>query len=111
MIVTRLYELETEFSETICLDILIAKRNRCIAFVYWPPYNKKIPLSSRKLTVSWIKENIIIAKDVKVDISVKEQDLSNYLSELYHTFSMKNYIFGKNFWQSATGTSAYVMLI
>ena len=28
-------------SETICLEILKAKRNWCIAFVYRPSYNKK----------------------------------------------------------------------
>ena len=40
-IVKQMKNFETENAETVCLELIVAKKKWCILFAYWPPDTNK----------------------------------------------------------------------
>ena len=112
----RLSNLETIKSETICIEIVIAKIKWCILFIYRPPdrTNKNVFFQEVTDTLNNIVkhyDHVMLVGDVNIDYhKTKNQVSHNHLSELCDTFSLKNLIKGKTCFKTLNGSSIDVML-
>ena len=85
-IVKQMKKFETTNAETICLDLVIAKKKWCILFAYRPPNTNKdkffeeIFTSLNKMLVSY--DNIVLAGDLNIDKLNSCSDSSNHLSDM-----------------------------
>ena len=80
LITKRLKAFEGDISKTICLEDMISKK---VWFIDLHRVKLKA-FFSRKY------ENIIIIGDLNIDTENKRKDNSNYLSDLFDIFSLKN---------------------
>ena len=88
--------IETENAETICFELVIAKKKRCILFAYRPPDTNKamffneiyIPLN--KILGKY--DNILLAGDLNIDELKTGSDSSNHLSDVKDVFNLTNLV-------------------
>ena len=101
LITKRLKAFEGDISKTICLEDMISKK---VWFIDLHRV-KLMAFFSRKY------ENIIIIGDLNIDTENKRKDNSNYLSDLFDIFSLKNLITDVTCVKSTNETSIDVLLI
>ena len=101
LITKRLKAFEGDISKTICLEDMISKK---VWFIDLHRVKLKA-FFSRKY------ENIIIIGDLNIDTENKRKDNSNYLSDLFDIFSLKNLITDVTCVKSTNETSIDVLLI
>ena len=96
LLAKRLEDFETKSAETICIEILISKRNWCIIFTYRPPkYEMKVFFQELSKTISQaINEynNILVPEDLNIDVFGSKGLFDNHLSELIDTFNLTNLV-------------------
>ena len=112
----RLHHLETIITETICIEIIIAKTKWCVLFVYRPPDPHNQGTFFSELTNCLTKivnlyDYFMVIGDINIEYYAKNgQNSCNYLSDLCDTFSLYNLIKGKTCFKSVSGSSIDVML-
>ena len=86
--------IETENAETICLELVIAKKKWCILFAYRPPdTNKTMFFNEIYVTLNKILgkyDNILLAGDLNIDELKTGSDSSNHLSDAKDVFNLTN---------------------
>ena len=83
---------ETENVETICLELIIAKKKWCILFAYGPPdTNKTMLFNEIYITLNKILgkyDNILLAEDFNIDELKTVSDSSNQLSDAKEPYKL-----------------------
>ena len=83
---------ETENAETICLELIIAKKKWCILFAYRPPdANKTMLFNEIYITLNKILgkyDNILLAGDFNIDELKTVSDPSNQLSDAKELYKL-----------------------
>ena len=96
LLAKRLEDFETKSTETICIELLISKRNWCIIFTYRPPkYDKKVFFQELSKTISQAirkYDSILVAGDLNIDVSGSKGLNDNHFSELTDTFNLANLV-------------------
>ena len=99
---------ETENAETICLELIIAKKKWCILFTSRPPDTKKTMFFNKiYITLNNILgkySNILLAGDVNIDELKTGSDSSNHLSNAEDVFNLTNLIKKPTCFKSQDGT-------
>ena len=91
-IVKQMKNFETENAETICLDLIIAKKKWCILFAYQPSdANKTMFFNEIYITLNKILgkyDNILLAGNLNIDELKTGSDSSNLLSGAKGVFNL-----------------------
>ena len=103
-----------EKTETICIEITIAKKKWCILFAYLSPNFLKT-LFFEEISVAFNKalnkyDNLLLAGDLNINTLGPTSDSSNHLPELNDTFSLTNLTTGSTCFKSNKGTLIDLML-
>ena len=114
LIVKRIKDLETKISETICIELTIAKKKWCIIFGYKPPKQNNALFfqeltNSLNLVVNKY-ENIILAGDFNINLLDSNADPNNHFSILQDTFDLTNLVKFPTCFKSLKGTLLDVIL-
>ena len=87
---------ETKNAETICLELVIAKKKWCILFAYRPPdTNKTIFFNEIYITLNEILgkyDNILLAGDSNIDELKTSSDSSNHLSDAKDVLTLQTWL-------------------
>ena len=106
--------IETENAETICLELVIAKKKWCILFAYRPPdTNKTMFFNEIYITLNKILgkyDNILLAGDLNIDELKTGSDSSNHLSDVKDVFNLTNLVKKPTCFKSQDGTVIDLML-
>ena len=90
--VKQMKNFETENAETICLELIIAKKKWCILFAYRPPdANKTMLFNEIYITLNKILgkyDNILLAGDFNIDELKTVSDSSNQLSDAKELYKL-----------------------
>ena len=90
IIAKRLENLETKFSETICIELTISKKKWCALFAYRPPkQNKTLFFEEISSSLSHIVnkyENYTIAGDLNINMLDPKGDGNSHFSDLKYTY-------------------------
>ena len=93
-IVKQMKNIETENAETICLELVIAKKKWRILFAYRPPdTNKSTFFNEIYVTLNKILgkyDNILLLGDLNIDELKTGSDSSNHLSNVKDVFNLTN---------------------
>ena len=96
VIVKKMKNFETENAETICLELIIAKKKWCILFAYRPPdTNKTMFFSEICITLNKIfgkYDNILLTRNLNIDELKTGSDSSNHLSDAKDVFNLTNLV-------------------
>ena len=88
--------IETENAETICLELVIAKKKRCILFAYRPPdTNKAMFFNEIYITLNKILgkyDNILLAGDLNINELKSGSDSSNRLSDPKESSTLQTWL-------------------
>ena len=113
-IVKQMKNFETENAETICLELVIAKKKRCILFAYRPPdTNKAMFFNEIYITLNKILgkyDNILLAGDLNIDELKTGSDSSNHLSDVKDVFNLTNLVKKPTCFKSQDGTLINLIL-
>ena len=107
-IVKQMKKFETKKAETICLELIIAKKKWCILFAYRPPSTNKekfleeIFTSLNKMLGNY--DNIVLAGDLNIDELNSCSDSSNHLPDMKDVFNLSNLIKEPTCFKSQNGT-------
>ena len=107
-IVKHMKKFETTNAETICLELIIAKKKWCILFAYRPPsinkdkFFEEIFTSLNKMLGNY--DNIVQAGDLNIDELNSCSDSSNHLSDMKDVFNLSNLIKEPTCFKSQNGT-------
>ena len=113
-IVKQMKNLETENAETICLELVIAKKKWCILLAYRPPdtnktmFFKEIYITLNKILGKY--DNILLAGDLNIDELKTGSDSSNHLSDVKDVFNLTNLVKKPTCFKSQDGTVIDLML-
>ena len=93
----RLPNFETKHSESICSELLIAKKKWLIMSIYRPPTSENLNLFFDEMTTVLSKasenyENLIVMGDFNIDTNVKTKKEYEMLDEFCNLFSFSNLI-------------------
>ena len=113
LLAERIEDFETKSTETICIELLIAKRKWCIMFTYRPPkYDKKVFFqeSSKAISQEINKYNILVAGELKIDVSGSKRLNNNRFSELTDTSNLRNLVNTPACFKTTRGTLLDVLL-
>ena len=105
-IVKQMKKFETTNAETICLELIIAKKKWCILSAYFPPSTNKdkffeeIFTSLNKMLGNYDK--IVLAGDLNDELN-SCSDLSNHVSDMKDVFNLSNLIKEPTCFKSQTG--------
>ena len=86
---------ETENSETICLELVIAKKKWCILFAYRAPDINNVFFNEMYITLDRILgkyDNILLAGELNIDELKTGSDSSNHLSNAKDVFNLTNWL-------------------
>ena len=87
---------ETKNAETICLELVIAKKKWCILFAYRPPDTNKIVFFNEiYVTLNEIfgkYNNILLVGDLNIDELKTGSDSSNHLFDVNDVFNLTNFV-------------------
>ena len=95
-IVKQIKNFETKNAETICLELVIAKKKWCIFFAYRSPDTNKtmffneIYIIQNKILNKY--DNILLAGDLNIDELKTGSDSSNHLSDATDVFNLTNLV-------------------
>ena len=113
-IVKQMKNIETENAETICLELVIAKKKWCILFAYRPPdTNKTMFFNEIYVTLNKILgkyDNILLAGDLNIDELKTGSDSSNHLSDVKDVFNLTNLVKKPTCFKSQDGTLINLIL-
>ena len=114
LISKRLKQFESEFIETICIEIKISKKKWCILFAYRPPNTDKQSffkqLSNTLNLMGNHYENILVAGHLNINLLNSESYPNNHFSDLRDTFELINLAKNKTCFKNINGTLLDVML-
>ena len=114
LISKKLKQFESEFIETICIEIKISKKKWCILFAYRPPNTDKQSffkqLSNTLNLMGNHYENILVAGDLNINLLDSKSDPKNHFSDLRDTFELTNLVNDKTCFKSINGTLLDVIL-
>ena len=85
--------IETENAETICLELVIAKKKWCILFAYRAPDINNVFFNEMYITLDRILgkyDNILLAGELNIDELKTGSDSSNHLSNVKDVFNLTN---------------------
>ena len=106
--------LETESAETICLELIIAKKKWCILFAYRPPdTNKTMFFNEIYITLNKILgkyDNILLEGDLNIDELKTSSDSSNHLFDAKDVFNFRNLVKKPTCFKLQDGTLIDLML-
>ena len=114
LIAERVKDLETKVSETICIELTISKKKRCILFVYTPPKQKnvlffqEISNSLNQLVNKY--ENVFLADALNIDLLDSKSDPNNHFSVLRGIYHLKNLVKVLTCYKNLKGTLSDVLL-
>ena len=92
-IVKQMKNIETENAETICLELVIAKKKWCILFAYRAPDINNVFFNEMYITLDRILgnyDNILLAGELNIDELKTGSDSSNHLSNVKDVFNLTN---------------------
>ena len=96
IIAKRLENLETKFSETICIELTISKKKWCALFAYRPPkQNKTLFFEEISSSLSYIVnkyDNYIIAGDLNINMLDPKCDESSHFFDLKDAYNLSNLV-------------------
>ena len=104
---------ETENSETICLELVIAKKKWCILFAYRAPDINNVFFDEMYITLDRILgnyDNILLAGELNIDELKTGSDSSNHLSNAKDVFNLTNLVKRPTCFKSQDGTLIDLML-
>ena len=114
VIVKQMKNLNTENAETICLELVIAKKKCSILFAYRPPdTNKSMFFNEIYITLNNILGmygNILLEGDLNIDELKFDSDSSNHLSDDKDVFNLTNLVKKPTSFKSQDGTLIDLML-
>ena len=108
IIAKRLVHFESSSIKTFCIELTIFKR-WCILFPYVsarPPINSTKVISSINAISKSLNncDNIVLARELNIDLSDPSKDASDQLSDLLDVFDVKNLVQKLTFLKSKTGS-------
>ena len=114
IICNRLEKYETQHAETISIELTFKNKKWFILFGYRPESINKT-LFFEELYISLSKaandyENIVVAGDLNIDLSIPNNDKGHFLSSICVTFDLKNLVNVKTCGMSNQGSSIDVIL-
>ena len=99
----------------IWIEVTISKKTSCILFTYRPLQNSNKTLffeeradSLGKMTNKY--DNVYLMGDLNIDLLVKSKDINKQLSDLCHTFLLKNLVLEKTCFKPHERTWLDIML-
>ena len=114
IIAKRLENVETTFSETICIEVTISKKKWCALFAYrLPKQNKTLFFKEILSSLSHIvnmHENYIIAGDLKITMLDPKCDRNSHFSDLKDIYNLSNLVKLATCFKSSKGTLLDVLL-
>ena len=109
-----LKQFESEFIETICIEIKISKKKWCISFAYRPPNTDKQSFFKQLCNTLNLMGNhyeyILVAGDLKINLLDSKSEPKNYFSDLRDTFELTNLVKDKTCFKSINRTLLDVIL-